>query len=325
MKNLLFFAFLIISISCYSQVNRYSTVTPSRYEPRSYQEMSSVAMTLQKRYNENQKYLYDMKKWILELKPQIQEQSFLTRLDSEYKDLTDIEDGDLARSTKYLNQTENAIREIISDYNIWVNQQSSQNQPSTNSNQKNNSSQNFAQKGYELQENGEYADAVFNYTKHLENDRDNTDVLFLRAMCKSELNDKYGAISDLDKIIEFEGKVTPKVYKMSTVYNNKAYCFVGLKQYEVALPLVEKALKLDKSEWYIWDTRGEIYLNLGQLDKSISDFTKAIEIEEHDNSYYLRGLAYLKQGNKIKGCKDLSKAGELGNAKAYEEISKKCN
>lgn len=325
MKKLIFFSFLLISIFGYSQVNRYSTVTPSRYEPRSYDELSVVAMTLQKRYEANQKYLYDLKKWILELKPQISEQQFLNRLDKEYKDLTDIEDGDLARASKYLQQTENAVREIISDYNVWVNQQNTQKQSSTNSNQNNTSSQSYSQKGYELQQNGEYADAVFNYTKHLENDKNNTDILFLRAMCKSELNDKYGAISDLDKIIEFEGKVTPKVYKMSTVYNNKAYCLVGLKQYEEALPLVEKALKLDKSEWYIWDTRGEIYLNLGQLDKSISDLTKAIGIEEHDNSYYLRGLAYLKQGNKTKGCKDLSKAGELGNAKAYEEISKKCN
>lgn len=325
MKNLLLFAFLTISISCFSQVNRYSTVTPSRYEPRSYQEMSSVAMTLQKRYNENQKYLYDMKKWILELKPQIQEQSFLTRLDSEYEDLTFIEDEDLARSTKYLNQTENAIREIISDYNIWVNQQSSQNQSSTNSNQKNNSSQNFAQKGYDLQKKGKFADAIYNYTQHLKTENNNTDVLFLRAICKSELNDRYGAISDYNSIIEKEGTAKPTVYKMSTVYNNKAYCLVGLKKYKEALPLVEKALNLDETEWYIWDTRGEIYFNLGEFDKCVADLTKAIEIKENDNSYYLRGLARLKLGFKAKGCNDLSKAGELGNADAYSEISKNCN
>ena len=100
-------------------------------------EISNVAMTLQKRYNQNQKYLYDMKKWILELKPQISEQSFITRLDKEYKDLTDIEDGDLARATKYLKQTENAIQEIISDYNIWVNQNNNNSQ-SNSSNQNNN-------------------------------------------------------------------------------------------------------------------------------------------------------------------------------------------
>lgn len=325
MKKLIFFSFLLISIFGYSQVNRYSTVTPSRYEPRSYDELSVVAMTLQKRYEANQKYLYDLKKWILELKPQISEQQFLNRLDKEYKDLTDIEDGDLARASKYLQQTENAVREIISDYNVWVNQQNTQKQSSSSSTQNNNSSQNYAQKGFELQKNGEFADAIYNYTQHLKTDSENTDVLFLRAMCKSELNDRYGAINDYNSIIEREGKAKPTVYKMSTVYNNKAYCLVNLKDYEKALPLVNKALEMDKSEAYIWDTRGELYYNIGEYEKCIKDMDKAISIQENGNSFFYRGLANLKLGKKSKACSDLSKAGELGTTKAYDEISKNCN
>ena len=51
---------------------------------------------------------------------------------------------------------------------------------------------------------------------------------------------------------------------------------------------------------------------------------KAIEIEEHDNSFYIRGLARLKLGQNENGCKDLSKAGELGEAKAYEAMKQYC-
>lgn len=389
MKKLIICSFFLISVYSYSQVNRYSTYTPSRYEPMSFEELSAVPMALQKKYNENQKYLYQLKKWILELKTQLQGQEYISRLNSEYDDLTKIEDGDLARATKYLQQTENAVREIISDYKVNANKQNY-----TNSNENSKSSEQYFNEAYENLKsqkyseayelsskslninpnnvnsyyvralsafygfrnyelaikdfdkfiqmtdnpfdaqylrgnahyyNEQYVDAIKDYSEFLKSNPENTDVMFSRALAKSELGDRYGAISDYEKIISLEGKVEPKIYKMSTVYNNKAYCLVQLNKFKEALPFVDKALKLDKSEWYIWDTRGEIYLNLGQLDKSISDLTKAIEIEEHDNSYYLRGLAYLKQENKIKGCKDLSKAGELGNAKAYEEISKKCN
>jgi hypothetical protein len=64
MKQSLFIAFTFLFVSIAIEQNRYSTVTPSSYEPRSYDEMSNLAMTLKKRYDQNQKYLYNMKKWI---------------------------------------------------------------------------------------------------------------------------------------------------------------------------------------------------------------------------------------------------------------------
>jgi len=220
-----------------------------------------------------------------------------------------------------LKKRENDIREIISDYNIFVkkNSTSTQNVSSSGSNKS------FAQIAMDFYKNKEYSKAVLNFSKHLENDKNNTDVMFFRALAKSELQDRYGAISDYEKIIELNSNYPMQYAKLATVYNNKAYCLVGLGKYNDALPFVEKALELDKSEAYIWDTRGEIYYNLNNFEKCISDMTKAIEIKENDNSYFFRGLAYIKFGKKEKGCQDLSKAGELGKESAYEKISKNCN
>lgn len=315
---------MLISIVAFAQ-NRYSKVTTSSYTPMSSSEISNVAMTLQKRYDANQKYLYNMKKWILELKPQISEESFLTRLDKEYNDLTKIEDGDLARATKYLNQTENAIREIISDYNVWVNKQNTASSSKTQTDENTNSSLNFAKIAMQHFQKHEYALAIRNFSKYLETDENNTDVIFFRAMAKGELKDYYGAISDYDKVIDLNSNYPMQYNKIGMVYNNKAYTYVKLKEYKKALPFVEKALELDKSDWHFWDTRGEIYLNLGQYDNAISDLDKAIKIEKQYNSYYLRGLAQIKKGNKEKGCDDLSKSGELGNEDAYEAINENCN
>ena len=83
-------------------------------------EMMVVPQNLSNKYNENQKYLYSLKNWILELRPQVTEQSFLDRFNVEYNDLVKIEDKDLSKATQYLQQTENAIRLIISDYNIYI-------------------------------------------------------------------------------------------------------------------------------------------------------------------------------------------------------------
>jgi len=43
------------------------------------------------------------------------------------------------------------------------------------------------------------------------------------------------------------------------------------------------------------------------------------------DAYHDRGIAKISLGQKDKGCLDLSKAGELGNAKAYKAIKALCN
>ncbi len=308
--------------SSYSQ-----EISTSTYTPRSYSETMSIPMALKQKYDENQKYLYALKKWVIELKAQIQEPTYLSRLNGEYSILTSMENEDLARASKILNQTEVEISEIVSDYKKFISKQSKQ----INNNQsdqivKSSSTQkDYINDGVESYREKNFSDAILNFTKALENNPDNTEILFFRALSKSEIGDRYGAINDYDKILLFEGKVTPINYKFSTVYNNKAYCLVELGFFDEALPLVEKAIKLDETEWYIWDTRAEIYLNLGQLEKCILDCTKAIKLKANGNSYLVRGMAYIKKGEKFKGCQDLSIAGELGEEIAYEKIKENCN
>lgn len=174
---------------------------------------------------------------------------------------------------------------------------------------------------HELEKNIE---AIKDFSKVISMNKENTDAYFMRALIKSSMNDRQGAISDYDEILKREKTAKPTFYKMSTVYNNKAYCLVEMDKASEALPLVSKALELDKSEAYIWDTRGEIYFKLAEYEKCIKDMDKAISIEESENSYYIRGLAKIKLGKKIEGCKDLSKAGELGKTEAYKAISENC-
>lgn len=159
------------------------------------------------------------------------------------------------------------------------------------------------------------------------------DIYFLRAYSKSQLGDYYGSNLDFDYLIDNYEKIEYKGNSKATLINNKAYNLVLLKKYSEAKPLLEKALSLDKNTYYIWGTKGELEYHLGNYKESINAMTIAIEIQKNgnssikgdSNSFLFRGLANIKLGNKEKGCQDLSKAGELGESKAYKEIKKHCN
>jgi len=66
--------------------------------------------------------------------------------------------------------------------------------------------------------------------------------------------------------------------------------------------------------------------NLKDYKGAIQDYNKAIKLNPKDSDTYLnRGLAKILLGQKDDGCLDLSKASELGLAKAYEAIKEHCN
>jgi tetratricopeptide (TPR) repeat protein len=178
------------------------------------------------------------------------------------------------------------------------------------------------QKAYDAK--GYFASIDSNYEKALTANPENTDALFRRAMTKSANGDREGAIKDYDEIIRLEKTAKPTIYKMSTIYNNKAYCLVELGNLEQALPLVTKALELDQTESYIWDTRGELNYKLGQYQKCIDDMDNALIIQKNKNSYFYRGLAKIKLDKKMEGCEDLKLSLELGKKEAFLELGKYC-
>lgn len=178
------------------------------------------------------------------------------------------------------------------------------------------------QKAYDPK--GYFALVDSNYEKALIVNPANTDALFRRAMTRSANGDREGAIKDYDEIIRLEKSAKPTIYKMATVYNNKAYCLVELGNLEQALPLVNKALTLDKTESYIWDTSGELNYRLGQFQKCIDDMDNALMIQKNNNSYFYRGLAKIKLGKKNEGCEDPKSSQELGKKEAFLELGKYC-
>lgn len=175
-------------------------------------------------------------------------------------------------------------------------------------------------------------EALKDFTKCIYLDNENTDAYFMRGLIKSSMNDRQGAISDYDEIIKREKTAKPSIYKMGTVYNNKGYSLIELGKLDEALPLLNKALQLEPNESYIWGSRGELHFKKGNYKSCIDDMKKAIEVSNKTIvgstdpalPYYLMGLSKINLGQKESGCTDLSKAGELGKAKAYEAMKQYC-
>lgn len=174
--------------------------------------------------------------------------------------------------------------------------------------------------------NQDYNGALLDISKAFEVNNEDVDALYDLSRVKSALKDKIGELQCYDKIIKLSTTNSFSNEFMAEVYNSKSYFLVKIKKYIEALPLVDKALKLDTEKGYIWDTRGEIMYNLGKYSESIKDMTKAIELDvELGHSYYFRGLAKIKLGNTIGGCEDLAKAVELGEEDAINSLKINCN
>ncbi|MDR2684987.1 MAG: hypothetical protein LBB53_06365 [Prevotellaceae bacterium] len=110
---------------------------------------------------------------------------------------------------------------------------------------------------------------------------------------------------------------------MATIYNNMSYNYIKLKKYEQADSLIEKALTMEQSSSYIWDTRGELYFCIGEYEKCIADMSRAIKLSENDrdnasNSYFYRGRAKIALGQTESGNEDIQKAAEMKHDEAIE-------
>jgi len=73
-----------------------------------------------------------------------------------------------------------------------------------------------------------------------------------------------------------------------------------------------KAIEIDPKFVVAYCNRGLVYLNLGEYQKAIDDYTKAIEINpKYTYAYYNRGNAYVLQESPTAACGDFYQAGIL--------------
>ena len=158
-----------------------------------------------------------------------------------------------------------------------------------------------------------------------------------RGSAKSQLQDYRGAIADFSIALKFELDKDFLEW-IDILYHNRAQCLTKIEDYRGAIADCNLSLEflgyLDKKFEFLragrigenyW-LRGYCKFHLKDYRGAILDYSRAIEVRpKHAESYYGRGMAEIFLGQKDSGCLDFSKAGELGDADAYEAIKEFCN
>lgn len=181
------------------------------------------------------------------------------------------------------------------------------------------SAKELTQKGMELYEKHEFMEAILNLNKAIEIDSKYSQAYYVRGNIKASFEDFHGAMKDYNQAIDQNGK-------LSDVFFARGNVKMKLQDYYGAIADFTSAIAINGNYVEAYLNRGKAKQFLQAYEDAINDCSKIIQINAKSmDAYYMRGLLRIEFGDMKQGCLDLSKAGELGDQKAYEAIKEKCN
>lgn len=181
------------------------------------------------------------------------------------------------------------------------------------------SAKDYTQKGRELYEKREFMEALLNLNKAIEADANYAQAYFVRGNIKDAFDDRHGAMKDYNLAVEKNPKFADAFFARGNVK-------MKLQDYYGAIADYTSAIALNENYIEAYYNRGKAKQFLQAYEDAINDCSKIIQIHPKNiDAYYMRGILRIDFGDVKNGCLDLSKAGELGDLKAYEMIKEKCN
>ena len=173
--------------------------------------------------------------------------------------------------------------------------------------------------GRYLFEEGSYKEAIIRFNETIEKDSFNVQAYYFRGKTKMIFEDLHGAMKDYNTIIGINPKFADAYYERGNVK-------FALQDYYGAIEDYGLAIQLNPNLVEAYYQRGKARRELEAYQDAINDFTKILDFDARNvDAYYLRGVIKIEHGLLQEGCLDLSKAGELGDLKAYETIREVCN
>lgn len=178
---------------------------------------------------------------------------------------------------------------------------------------------NLTQKGMTEFEVRDYKEALLFFNKAIEKDSSYSIAWYMRGNTKSTFEDLHGAMQDYNRAIDINPKFSEAYYERGNVK-------FKLQDYYGAISDFSKTIELNENYVEAYYMRGKAKHEIEAYQEAINDCTKILEINPKNvDAYYLRGILRVEHGQLELGCLDLSKAGELGDLKAYEVIRQRCN
>lgn len=155
----------------------------------------------------------------------------------------------------------------------------------------------------------QYTNAVNSYTEAIQLNPSNPFLYINRATTRAEMIDFISSIDNSYQTISIDSDPAKRLHNSGT----RTY------SYDEAIEDMNKAIKLYPELAEAYYNRANLFAISGKLPEAYDDYTRAIELNPNlGEAYYNRGLVQIFMKDTRKGCLDLSKAGELGIASAYD-------
>jgi tetratricopeptide (TPR) repeat protein len=166
--------------------------------------------------------------------------------------------------------------------------------------------------------NGNYEDAINDFTKSLKISCCIFGPYFYRGMARSKSGDSKGALADFDEALEINPDHAWALQERGLLKSMNGDYYEAMKDLTASLNISPNARS--------YRIRGNVKLELEDFHGSILDCDESILLDsKFPAAYYTRGLAKIQLKQLNSACLDLSKAGELGFKEAYSDIIKYCN
>lgn len=128
---------------------------------------------------------------------------------------------------------------------------------------------------------------------------------------KKIYEDVHGFIKWLDRYFDPE-----IIFAKGVIYQHRASLASNGKErlewYEKAVECYTEALELQPDAAHYYDSRGEVYRDMGELELAFTDFNKVIDMTpNYANSYSNRGVAHAKKGECDRAMQDFDTAIDL--------------
>ncbi len=163
--------------------------------------------------------------------------------------------------------------------------------------------------------------ALKDYNKAIELKPDQISYYNKRGEVKLSLNDNRGAIEDFDIFL----KETPNDPDAPEALTNRGTAKYNLGNKSEAIIDLTKSIDKGPNKYFNYYLRGRIYEEMELHEKAILDFNQMIVLEpEWGDSYRLRGISKLNNGDTNDACIDWINASNLGEDVVYL-INKFCN
>lgn len=152
-----------------------------------------------------------------------------------------------------------------------------------------------------LVEDGKFAEAISIYDAQLAEAPNDSKLLMLRGFAKIRAGNSKGSAVDL--------AAAAAQLKTPDQLNNSCWmkAVAGLAL-ESALEDCNRALNLSPRNAGYLDSKGLVQLRLGRTDDAISTYSEALALRQFPGSYYGRGIAWRRKGDKVRADADIAAA-----------------